>query len=59
MRASDEVSFSEFMHARWGLFRTAYLLSGSRVEAEDLLQDALAKTCVRWRRIRDKNAADA
>lgn len=60
MRASDEVSFSEFMHARWGaLFRTAYLLAGSRAEAEDLLQDALAKTCVRWRRIRDKNAADA
>ena len=60
MRTSDEVSFSEFMHARWSaLFRTAYLLAGSRHEAEDLLQDALAKTCVRWRSIRDKNSADA
>jgi RNA polymerase sigma-70 factor (sigma-E family) len=58
--ANDEMSFSEFMHARWSsLFRTAYLLAGSRPEAEDLLQEALAKTCVRWRRIRDKTAADA
>jgi RNA polymerase sigma-70 factor (sigma-E family) len=58
--ASDETTFSEFMHARWStLFRTAYLLTGSRHEAEDLLQDALAKTCVRWRSIRDKSAAEA
>jgi RNA polymerase sigma-70 factor (sigma-E family) len=58
--ASDETTFSEFMHVRWGaLFRTAYLLTGSRHEAEDLLQDALAKTCVRWRSIRDKSAAEA
>jgi RNA polymerase sigma-70 factor (sigma-E family) len=58
--ARDELSFSEFMHARWSaLFRTAYLLAGDRHDAEDLLQDALAKTCIRWRRIRDKAAADA
>lgn len=60
MRASNEMTFSEFMHARWSaLFRTAYLLAGSRHEAEDLLQDALAKTCVRWRTLRDKSAAEA
>jgi RNA polymerase sigma-70 factor (sigma-E family) len=57
---SDDQDFGEFMRARWNaLFRTAYLLAGSHHEAEDLLQDALAKTCVRWRSIRDKRAADA
>jgi RNA polymerase sigma-70 factor (sigma-E family) len=60
VRRKPEPDFSEFMRARWAaLFRTAYLLTGSRPEAEDLLQEALAKTCVRWRRIRDKSAADA
>ena len=58
--AGTEHSFSEFMAARWGpLYRTAYLLTGERHEAEDLLQDALARTCVRWSAIRDKGAADA
>src|ERR1044072_3790403 len=48
------------MAGRWGpLYRTAYLLTGRREEAEDLLQSALARTCVRWARIRDKQAADA
>lgn len=54
------MTFDEFMAARWGpLFRTAYLLTGDRHQAEDLLQDALARTCVRWESIRDKGAADA
>ena len=58
--AGNEIEFGEFMAARWGpLFRTAYLLTGDRHEAEDLLQGALARTCVRWDRIRDKRAADA
>jgi RNA polymerase sigma-70 factor (sigma-E family) len=55
-----DISFSEFMAARWApLYRTAYLLTGRREEAEDLLQAALARTCVRWDRIHDKRAADA
>jgi RNA polymerase sigma-70 factor (sigma-E family) len=55
-----DIAFSEFMAARWApLYRTAYLLTGGREEAEDLLQSALARTCVRWDRIRDKRAADA
>ena len=55
-----DISFSEFMAARWTpLYRTAYLLTGRREEAEDLLQSALARTCVRWDKIRDKRAADA
>jgi len=48
------------MAAGWTpLYRTAYLLTGDRHQAEDLLQNALARTCVRWGSIRDKGAADA
>ena len=55
-----ELGFEEFMAARWQpLYRTAYLLTGDRHDAEDLLQTALARTCVRWSAIRDKGAADA
>jgi RNA polymerase sigma-70 factor (sigma-E family) len=55
-----ELGFSEFMAARWAtLFRTAYLLTGDQHEAEELLQSALAKTCVKWASIREKAAADA
>jgi len=55
-----ELAFEDFMAARWGpLFRTAYLLTGDRHEAEELLQNALARTCVKWAGIRDKGAADA
>ncbi|GAA1156292.1 SigE family RNA polymerase sigma factor [Nocardioides aquiterrae] len=58
--AGIELGFGEFMAARWGpLYRTAYLLTGDRHEAEDLLQGALARTCVRWDGIRDKRAADS
>lgn len=52
--------FTEFMQARWSaLFRTAYLLTGNRHDAEELLQEAMARTCVSWSRIRDKGALDA
>ncbi len=55
-----DITFAEFMAARWApLFRTAYLLTGDRHDAEDLLQGALARTCVRWSSVRDKAAADA
>ena len=58
--ADPELGFEEFMAARWApLYRTAYLLTGDRHQAEDLLQNALARTCVRWGSIRDKGAADA
>ena len=58
--AAGELTFEDFMAARWGpLFRTAYLLTGHRQDDEDLLQTALARTCVRWDAIRDKGAADA
>jgi RNA polymerase sigma-70 factor (sigma-E family) len=38
--------------------RTAYLLTGNRADAEDLLQTALAKTYLAWDRIRDREALD-
>lgn len=59
MTPQDELTFADFMSARWSpLFRTAYLLTGNRTEAEDLLQTALARTYVRWKGIRDKGAAE-
>ena len=40
------------------LLRTAYLLTGHRGDAEDLLQTALAKTYLAWDRIREREALD-
>ena len=60
MRTPSDSEFTELVEVAWpGLYRTAYLLTGDRHQAEDLLQDALARTCVRWSSIRDKGAADA
>jgi RNA polymerase sigma-70 factor (sigma-E family) len=41
------------------LRRTAYLMSGDWYLADDLVQDALAKLFVRWRRVRAKGEVDA
>jgi RNA polymerase sigma-70 factor (sigma-E family) len=44
--------FREFFAARrTALSRTAFLLTGDRGEAEDLLQEALTKTVGRWRKV--------
>jgi len=60
MKSADEAAFTEFVSGRWAaLFRTAYLLTGDRHEAEDLLQTALANTYVGWGRIRDRGATEA
>ena len=40
------------------LLRTAYLLTGNRTDAEDLLQVSLAKTYLSWDKIRDRQAVD-
>lgn len=46
--------FTEFVVARQAsLLRTAYLLTGSAHDAEDLVQNALIKVVPHWRRIRD------
>ena len=49
---ADEVSFRAFVAARSpALARAAYLLTGDRHLAEDLLQTALLETAMRWRRV--------
>jgi RNA polymerase sigma-70 factor (sigma-E family) len=48
---SDD-GFREFVEVRYGdLLRTAYLLTGSRDAAQDLLQNALVVTMGRWRQV--------
>jgi RNA polymerase sigma-70 factor (sigma-E family) len=47
-----EEEFREFVAARSGaLLRTAYLLAGDWATAEDLLQTALTKTYLAWKRL--------
>lgn len=51
--------FRDYVAARSpALLRTAYLLTGNRADAEDLLQTSLAKTYLSWDRIRDRGALD-
>lgn len=60
MKETDEAAFAEFVRVRWpALFRTAYLLTGDRGEAEDLVQTALANTYVALPRIRELGATEA
>jgi len=51
----DQHGFEEFVAARRpALLRTAYLLTGSHADAEDLVQLALVKTVPHWGRIADR-----
>ena len=53
-------AFVEFAGARSSaLHRFAYLLVGDLGHAEDLVQEALTRTYVRWNRLRDPNSAEA
>jgi RNA polymerase sigma-70 factor (sigma-E family) len=53
-------AFREFVAARErSLMRSAYVLTGDRHLAEDLLQSALAKVASRWWRIRQVENAEA
>ena len=52
MDKADELRFEAFVHARAPqLLRTAFLLTGDRGHAEDLLQQALERTARRWARL--------
>ena len=52
--------FEEFAESRMaGLLRTAYLLTGDRRDAEDLVQTALAKTYLAWSKVERADSADA
>ncbi|HWJ07954.1 MAG TPA: SigE family RNA polymerase sigma factor [Nocardioides sp.] len=53
---TDEESFRRWAGDRQlALLRTAVLLTGDRQRAEDLVQEALMKVALRWRRLRDEN----
>jgi RNA polymerase sigma-70 factor (sigma-E family) len=55
----DAAGFCEFVTSRQSaLLRTAYLLTGNRADAEDLVQAVLAKTYQAWDRIEDRGALD-
>jgi RNA polymerase sigma-70 factor (sigma-E family) len=55
MAGRDDERFRDFVTTRSpDLLRTAYLLTGDRGHAEDLLQTALMKTYRHWNRLRNK-----
>ncbi|MBX6722690.1 MAG: SigE family RNA polymerase sigma factor, partial [Dactylosporangium sp.] len=61
MRAQPTVEeeFREFVVARSAaLLRTAYLLAGDWASAEDLLQTALTKTYLAWKRLGGSGAVE-
>jgi RNA polymerase sigma-70 factor, ECF subfamily len=60
VRASDQRDFDDFVVARTpALLRTAFLLTGSREAAQDLLQEALVRLHARWGRVREPAAREA
>jgi RNA polymerase sigma-70 factor (sigma-E family) len=55
-----DADFSAYLEARQArLLRTAYLLTGDRHQAEDLLQTSLAKLYLAWDKVRDRGSVDA
>jgi len=55
-----DADFSAYMAARQpGLLRTAYLLTGDRASAEDLVQTAFAKLYLSWDKVNDRGALDS
>jgi RNA polymerase sigma-70 factor (sigma-E family) len=60
MRASETAEFEAFVSARAaGLRRTAYLLCGDWHQAEDIVQIALTKLYLAWRRVEKRDGLDA
>jgi RNA polymerase sigma-70 factor (sigma-E family) len=60
VKAHDDEAFRGFVAARWNaLVRTAYLLTGDKQTAEDLVQTALEKTVRNWAAVRSPGAAEA
>ena len=56
MKADQEQAFNAFVSARSRhLLQTAYLLTGDRHRAEDLLQTALTRAYLRWDRIESED----
>ena len=60
MQALEDEQFRAFVQARGhALLRTAYLLTGDRQLAEDLVQTALEKVVLHWHRVRAAAAVEA
>jgi RNA polymerase sigma-70 factor (sigma-E family) len=58
--ASRDAEFTAYLDARQPqLLRTAYLLTGDRHQAEDVLQTSLAKLYLAWDKVRDRDSVDA
>ena len=54
------VDFDEWVAVRGdALYRLAYVLTGNRADAEDVLQDALSRALTRWSRILEADDPDA
>jgi RNA polymerase sigma-70 factor (sigma-E family) len=54
-----DADFGDYLAARQpALLRTAYLLTGDRDQAEDLLQTSLAKLYLAWDRVQDRGSVD-
>ncbi len=59
-QAAKDAEFTAYLHARQPrLLRTAYLLTGDRHTAEDVLQTSLAKLYLAWDKVRDRDSVDA
>ncbi len=58
--AERDAEFTAYLNARQpSLLRTAYLLTGDRHQAEDVLQTSLAKLYLAWHKVNDRNSVDA
>ncbi|MCW2796107.1 SigE family RNA polymerase sigma factor [Nocardioides sp.] len=58
--AARDEEFTAYLNARQpALLRTAYLLTGDRHQAEDVLQTSLAKLYLAWDRVQDRDSVDA
>ncbi len=54
-----DAEFSAYMAARQpALLRTAYLLTGERASAEDLVQTAFAKLYLSWDKVQNRDSLD-
>jgi RNA polymerase sigma-70 factor (sigma-E family) len=58
--ADRDAEFTAYLSARQpSLLRTAYLLTGDRHQAEDILQTSLAKLYLAWDKVNDRGSIDA
>lgn len=60
MRGPDEQQYTEYVRARLPMLRRiAYLLCGDSHRADDIVQNAITKLYVHWKRARDADNLDA